>query len=151
MKYLFLITLLLSCKNGTRKLIQPHFAKDSTSKVSTKRDTSTVHVHDAYETGKDTVLLNATMDKIFKFPEVQELDKEINKSSKGTHGDSIIVRDEFEGDSAYYDFMVGDNSHEDRYVTIFNFVMEKRTGKIKAFDSTRDSIMTLKDLRKTRE
>jgi len=106
MKYFFLIVFLLSCKTGPAKVIAHNPENDTTSPASAK--------HDPYETGKATVRLNAVMERILKFPEVEAINKQISNSSKGVHGVSIIVRDEFEGDTAYYDFMVEDNSHEDR-------------------------------------
>jgi hypothetical protein len=151
MKYLLLTFAFLSCKSGPKKMIPPHVGEDSTTNVSVRREASGIDIHDPYETGKDTVRLNAAMDKIFKFPEVQIVDKQIRKKSEGLHGVAIMVRDEFQADTAYYDFMVGDNSHEDRYVNMFNFILEKKTGQIKVYDSITDSIMNLKDWRKTRK
>ena len=91
------------------------------------------------------------MDKIFKFPEVQAINKQIDKTSKGTHGVSIMVHDEFKGDTSYYHFMVGDNSNEDRYMNVYDFLLDKKTGQIKAYDPSLDSIMNLQDWRKTRK
>lgn len=151
MKYLFFLTILLSCKSGPRKLIVPHNDSDTTTQSTVKRGTTSTDIHDPYETGKDTVRLNKAMNKIFKFPEVEAITKQINKSSKGTHSASIMVRDEFNGDTTYYQFMVGDNSHDDRYVNIFNFLMDKKTEQIKAYDPALDSIMSLQDWRKYRK
>src|SRR3954465_8543039 len=103
MKYLFLLTILLSCKSRPRKVIVANSGQDTTTQATINRDTTSIDVHDPYETGKDTVRLNAIMDKIFKFPEVQAINKQINKNSKGTHGVSIMVHDEFNGDTSYFD------------------------------------------------
>ena len=150
MKYIILFLVLLSCHSGTGKVIQPHIEQTPTSTASLKQDTSTIDKYDPYETGKDTVRLNAAMEQIFKFPEVQAINRQITKKSKGAHGVSIMVRDNFDGDTAYYDFSIGDNSHADRYQNIFNFILEKKTGQIKVYNPVIDSIMSLKDWRKTR-
>jgi hypothetical protein len=151
MKYLFLLSILLSCKSGPRKVVVPHLDNDTTKQGTFKRDTTSIDNHDPFETGKDTVRLNKAINRIFKFPEVEAITKQINKNSKGAHSASIMVRDEFNGDTTYYQFMVGDNSHDDRYVNIFNFLMDKRTGQIKAYDPALDSIMSLQDWRKSRK
>jgi hypothetical protein len=152
MRHVLLISvILISCNSGPRKVISAHASMDTVSELSFRRDTSTIDIHDPYETGRDTVRLNAVMDKILKFPEVEVINKQINKTSKGSHGVSIMVRDEFDDDTAYYSFMVGDNSHEDRYVNIFNFLMEKKTGQIRVYDAEADSIMSLKEWRKTKK
>jgi hypothetical protein len=151
MKYLFLLTILLGCKSGPRKVVVPHADNDTTGQISVKRDTTSIDIHDPYETGKDTARLNSIMDKIFKFPEVEAINKQINKTSKGTHGISIMVHDEFEGDTSYYNLMIGDNSHEGRYVNVLNFLLEKKIGQIKAYDRLLDSVMSLQDWRKTRK
>ena len=150
MKYLFLLTLILSCKSGPRKVVVARNDLDTTPQVPVKRDTTSIDIHDPYETGKDTVRLNAVMDKIFKFPEVEAVNKQIDKTSNGKHGVSIMVRDEFNGDTSYYHFMVGDNSHEDRYMNVYDFLLEKKTGQIKAYDPSLDSIINLQIWRKHR-
>jgi hypothetical protein len=150
MRYIFLFLVLLSCNNVPRKVIPPHVEKSPISTVSIRRDTSTIDIHDPYQTGKDTVRLNAVMDKIFKFPEIQTINRQIIKSTKGAHGVSIMVSDEFDGDTAYYDFRVGDNSDGEMYHNIFDFILEKKTGQIKVYDTVSDSIISLKDWRKTR-
>jgi len=150
MKYLFLLTILLSCKSEPRKVIVARTKVDTTAPLSIKRDTNSVDTHDPYETGKDTVRLNKVMDKIFKFPEVQAINKQIDKNSKGTHGVSIMVEDEFDEDTSYYHFRIGDNSHEERYENIYDFLLEKKTGQIKVYDPVSDSILSLKDWRKNR-
>ena len=151
MKYLFLVTILLSCKAGPRKVIVAHTEQNTTAKAPVKPDTTSIDKHDPYETGRDTIRLNKVMDKIFKFPEVEAINKQIDKTSKGTHGISIMVRDEFKGDSSYYHFMVGDNSHEDRYSNIFDFLVEKETWQIKAYAPSLNSIISLQDWRKARK
>jgi hypothetical protein len=151
MKYLFFLTILLSCKSGPKKVFIASPDRDTTAQILVKRDTTSIDVHDPYETDKDTVRLNKVMDEIFKFPEVEAINKQIDNTSKGTHGVSIMIHDEFNGDTSYYHFMVGDNSRKDRYVNIFNFLLEKKTGQIKAYDPSLDSIMTLQDWRKTRK
>ena len=107
-------------------------------------------MHDPFQTGKDTAVLNHVLERISKFPEVQTVNKQIEKNSGGKHGVSIITRDALGSDTAYYLFEVGDNSKGDRYVNIFNFVLEKKTGQIKVYDPVMDSILTLKAWRKTR-
>jgi hypothetical protein len=151
MKYLFLLIVLIGCKSGQRKVIVAHNDSDTTTQATAKRATTSIDIHDPYVTGKDTVRLNKAMDKIFKFPEVEAITKQINKSSKGTHSASIMVRDEFNGDTTYYQFMVGDKSHDDRYVSIFNFLMDKKTGQFKAYNPALDSIMSLQDWRSSRK
>jgi len=151
MKYLFLIIVLLSCKSEPTKVIVHNPENDTTSHASVKHDAASIDKHDHYETSRDTALLNAVMERIFKFPEVEATNRQISNTSKGAHGVSIMVHEEFEGDTAYYDFMVGDNSRKDRYVNIFNFLLDKRTGEIKAYDPLLDSIMSLQDWRKTRK
>ena len=151
LKYLFLLSILLSCKSGPRKVIVAHHGQNPTTQMAVKRDTSSIYKHNPYETGKDTVRLNKAMDKIFKFPEVEAISKQINNSSKGIHSASIMEHDEFNGDTSYYHFMVGDNSHNDRYVNIFNFLMDKKTGQIKAYDPAFDTIMNLQDWRKSQK
>lgn len=139
----------MGCEDGPRKVYIRHELSDTISQVL--RNTTSIDIHDPYETGKDTVRLNAVMDEIFKFPEVEAINKQIIKTSKGTHGVSIQVHDEFERDTSYYNFMVGDNSHEDRYVNVFNFLLDKKSGQIKAYDPVLDSVMSLKDWRKARK
>src|SRR4051794_29579880 len=112
MKYLFLLTILVSCKSEPRKVIVAHPKLDTTAQVSVRSDTTSVDLHDPYETGKDTVRLNKVMGEILMFPEVQAINKQIRKNSKGIHGISIMVHDEFNGDTSYYHIMAGDNSHE---------------------------------------
>ena len=129
----------------------PLVEKSHESTDTIERDTSTIDIHDPYETGKDTVRLNAVMDKIFKFPEVQAINRQINKATKGAHGVSIMVSDEFDGDTSYYHFKVGDNSNDYMYHNIYDFLLEKNTGKIKVYESVSDSIMNLKDWRKSRQ
>jgi hypothetical protein len=90
------------------------------------------------------------MGMIIKFREVQAIDRQINKSTKGAHGVSIMARDEFNGNSAYYDFRVGDNSNDLIYYNIFDFILEKKTEEIKVYDTASDSIISLKDWRKIR-
>jgi hypothetical protein len=91
------------------------------------------------------------MGKIFSFPEVEAINKHRIKRSKGSHGVSIQVHDEFERDTSFYNFMVGDNSHEDRYVNVFSFLLDKKSGQIKAYDAVLDSVMSLKDWRNARK
>ena len=150
-KYLFLLTIILSCKSGPRKVVIAHNDHDTTAQVPVKRDTTSIDIRNPYETGKDTVRLNVVMDKIFTFPEVQTINKQIDKTSDGKHGVSIMVRNEFNGDTSYYHFMVGDNSHKDRYINVFDFLLEKKTGQIKAYDPSLDSVMNLKNWRKARK
>jgi hypothetical protein len=151
MKYLFILTIFVSCKSGPRKVVVAHTDTDTTAQASIKRDTASIDIHDPYETGKDTIRLNKVMDKIFKLPEVAAVNKKIDKTSKGAHGVSIMVHDEFNGDTSYYHFMVGDNSHEDRYINVYDFLLDKKTGQIKVYDTVTDSIMSLKDWRRTRK
>jgi hypothetical protein len=150
MKHLFVLTILLGCKSGHKKVIVAHNDSDTTAQATVRHDTTSIDVHNPYETGKDTVRLNKVMVEIFKFPEVEAITKQIKESSKGKHSASILVYDEFNGDTSYYHFMVGDNSHEDRYMNIFDFLLDKKTGQIKAYDPSLDSIMNLQDWRKTR-
>lgn len=151
MKYFFLLTIILSCKSGPGNAIVDHNDHDTAAQMPFRPDTTSIDIHDPYKTGKDTFRLNKVMDEILKFPEVEAITKQINKMSKGTHGASIMVYDEFNGDTSYYDFMVGDNSREDRYVNIFHFLLEKKTGQIKAYDPSLDSIMSLQNWRKMRK
>ncbi|WP_162945075.1 hypothetical protein [Flavisolibacter nicotianae] len=151
MKYIFLLSVLLSCKSGPRKVVVAHHDQDTATQLAVKRDTCSIDLHDPFETGKDTVRLNKVIGKIFKFPEVEAINKQIDKSSKGTHGVSIMVHDEFNGETSYYHFMVGDNSHEDRFANIFNFLLDKKTNEIKAYDPALDSVLSLQDWRKTRK
>ena len=146
-----LIILLSSCNGGQRKVIAHNSKSDTTSRAPVRRDTTSIDIHDPYETGKDTLLLNAVMERIFTLPEVEAINKLISKTSKGSHGVSIMVHDEFEGDSSYYHFMVGDNSHEARFVSSFNFLLEKKTGQLKAYYPLLDSIMSLQDWRQIRK
>ena len=150
MKYLFLLIILLGCKSGHRKVIIAHDDKDTTEQANIRLATTFIDIHDPYKTGKDTVRLNKAIDKIFKFPEVKDINKQIDNKSKGAHSVSIMVRDEFNGDTSYYHFMVGDNLHEERYVNIFNFLLHKKTNEIKAYDPTLDTVLSLMDWRKTR-
>jgi hypothetical protein len=150
MKYFFLLIVLLSCKSDP-KVVEVHTPNDTTAATSVKRDTSSIDIHNPYETGKDTIRLNKVMDEIFNFPEVKAINEQINKNSKGAHGVSIMVEDNFDGDTSYYHFRVGDNSHEDRYENIYDFLLDKETGEIKAYDNVSDLIMTLKDWRKNRK
>lgn len=148
MKYLFLLLIFLSCKTGSRKVSLAPNDQDTTTEKAVKQATSSIDIRNPYETGKDTIRLNKVMDKIFKFPEVQAINRQIQKTSKGKHGVSFMVRDEFNNDTSFYLFMVGDNSHEDRYRNVYNFVLDKKTGQIKAYDALLDSIMSLDDWRK---
>ena len=94
--------------------------------------------------------MNKAMNTIFKFPEVEAINKQIDKNSKGAHGVSIMVHDDFDGDTSYYHFEVGDNSHDDRYMNIYDFLLQKKTGQIKVYDHLSDSIISLRDWRKKR-
>ena len=149
--YFFIAIVLLGCKNKTANVVSSPIEKDTTSRRTVKPDSITIDIHDPYLIGKDTVRLNIAIDQIFNFPEVKAITKQILKNSKGKHGTTIMTRDEFGNDTLYYWFRVGDNSLDDRYVNIFNFVMDKKTGEIKAYDSVNDSIMSLKDWRKGRK
>ena len=151
MKLLFLLTILISCEIRPRKVIVVYSDRDTTAQMPVKRDPSSIDIHDSYETGKDTVRLNKIMDKIFKFPEVEAINKQIDRTSKGTHGVSIMVHDEFNSDTSYYHFMVGDNSQEDRFMNVYDFLFDKKTGQIKAYDPALDSILSLQDWRKARK
>ena len=117
----------------------------------TKLDSATIDIHDPYQTGRDTARLSGVIDRIFNFPEVKSITKQILKSSKGKHGATIITRDEFGSDTLFYWFRVGDNSHDDRYANIFDFVMNKKTGEVRVCNSATGSILSLKDWRKTRK
>jgi hypothetical protein len=66
MKYLFLLIVLLSCKSDP-KVVKVHTPNDTTAATSVKRDTSSIDIHNPYETGKDTIRLNKVMDEIFNF------------------------------------------------------------------------------------
>jgi hypothetical protein len=66
------------------------------------------------------------------------------------HGVSIMVEDEFDGDTSYYHFRVGDNSHQEMYYNIYDFLLNKKTGQIKVYDPISDSILSLKNWRKNR-
>ena len=124
---------------------------DVTKQATVRRDTNSIDTHDPYQTGKDTIRLNKVMETISKFPEVEAINKQIDKNSKGTHGVSFMVQDEFEGDTSYYLFEVGDNSHDDRYMNIYDFLLEKKTGEIKAYDHLSGAVMSLQDWRTTRK
>jgi hypothetical protein len=151
MKYLFVLTIFLSCKSGPRKVIVAHSGSNTTTQMTIHRDTSSIDTNDPYETGYDTVRLNKAMDKIFKFPEVEAINKQIDKTTNGKHGVSIMVHDQFNGDTSFYHFRVGDNSHEDRYVNVFDFLLYKQTNEIKAYDPTLDTVLSLQEWRKTRK
>jgi hypothetical protein len=151
MKYLFILTIFLSCKSGPRKVFVSHNDTDPTAEASNPRDTTSVDIHDPYETGKDTNRLNKVMETISKFPEVEAINKQIDKNSKGNHGVSFMVHDEFDSDTSYYHFEVGDNSHADRYVNIYDFLLEKKTGQIKVYDHLTGTIMNLQDWREARK
>jgi hypothetical protein len=148
MKYISFIVIFLGCTNGPPKGTVSHVEKDTTYQTRLVRDSSSINMHDAYGNDRDTIRRNAAMNTIYNFPEVKELDKLIRKSSKGAHGVSFIVEDEFEGDTSYYHFSVGDNSHEEKYEKIFDFLLEKKTGQIKVYDSAKDSIMSVQAWRK---
>lgn len=148
MKYLFFLVLFLSCENVQKKLTTKQTNTDIIAQVTIKHHSNFVDVHDPFATGKDTVQLKKAMDKITRFPEVAYINEQIIKSSKGKRGVAFFVHDEFNGDTLYYHFEVGDNSHEDRYVNIYNFLLEKKTGQIKAYDPLSDSILNLQDWRK---
>lgn len=128
----------------------PHVEKGHASNDTIRRDTTTIDIHDPYQTGKDTVRLNAVMDKIFKFPEVRAINRRIIKATKGAQGVSIMVSDEFDNDTSYYDFRVIDNSSDYIYHTMYDFLLEKKTWQIKVYESASDSIISLKDWRKSR-
>jgi hypothetical protein len=149
MKYIILLAILTSCKSEPRKVVATHNEKDTVDQKSVKSSSTSVDLHDPFQTGKDTIRLNKAMDKIFKFPEVQDINNQIDRNSHGKHGVSFMVTDNFDGDTSYYLFEVGDNSH-DRYMNIYDFLLEKKTGQIKAYDQLSDSIMTLKEWRKAR-
>ena len=151
MKYLFLLIIFLSCKSDQKKVIVTNTNNDKTVQIPVKHDSSFIDQHDPYVTGKDTAQLNKVTDIINKFPEVKYINAQIEKTSKEKHGISFIVRDEFSGDTSYYAFQVGDNSQEDRYVNIYDFLFEKKTGQIKVYDHLSGSIMSLQDWRKGRK
>jgi hypothetical protein len=132
MKYFIIIFLLSACGNSQQNVIQYPVATDSV---------------DPYQTGRDTASLDLAERSIFNFPEVQVVNKRIQKKSGGKHGVAISARDNFNGDTAYYLFEVGDNSNDDRYQIIYNFLKIKKTGEIKFYDTVTDSILTLKEWR----
>lgn len=151
MKYLFLIIVLLSCRDEPRKVTVRHTEDDTTAVASVKEDATGINVHDPFQSGKDTARLNAIIEKIWKFPEVEAINRQITRTSKGKHGVAIMVDDEFDNDTSYYSFMVGDNSHDDRYVNIFIFRYDKKKGQIKVYDPIADSIISLQEWRKERK
>jgi hypothetical protein len=151
MKYLFILTIFLACKSGPRKVFVARTDTDSTAQAPIKRDTISIDIHDPYETGKDTIRLNKVIETISKFPEVEAIKKQIDKNSKSTHGVSFMVHDEFNSDTSYYLIEVGDNSHDDKYVNVYDFLLEKQTGQIKAYDHLSGAIMSLQEWRKSRK
>ena len=102
----------------------------------------------SYEAGIDTFRLNKGMKLIFKFPEVDAINTQIDRRSNGAHGVSMTVHDEFNGDTSYYRCAVGDNSLEDRYVNFFNFLLDKKTNEIKVYEPALDTVFQLTVLAK---
>lgn len=113
-------------------------------------DSITHYAHDPYTTGTDTARLNAAMHKIYQLAEVQEIDSIIRQSTQGKHGVAFMMENGWNQDTTYYRFIVGNNAHEDRYETIFNFVLDKKTEEIKIYDPLVDSLLSIEDWRKTK-
>ena len=143
MKYFLPLIFLLSCYDQPAKLTPPMHDQQ----IET-HDNSAADLHAPYNTGKDTARLNRVIEELSQFPEVQRLTQQIDKNGNGKHGVSFMVKDEFEGDSTLYHFEVGDNSHQDRCVNVYDFVMLKKTGEIKAYDHLSGKLMGLEEWRK---
>jgi hypothetical protein len=147
MKYFLYLAVLLSCRTDNRTAIPGHRSSYTNSQVQYNRETLETEMNDPLS-GKDTVLLNRIVDSIYKFPEVQAIDKQIAKNSKMIHGVSFMVQDGFNGDTSLYQFSVGDNSSSDRYTNIYNFILVKGTLEIKVYEPSNDSIMSLQAWRR---
>ena len=148
MKYVFIFVLLLGCKGDPQKTGAD---RDTTAYLTIKPGTDSLAEKETSPPHNDTIQMGPLMDTIFRLPEVQDIHKKISKSSRGAHGVSMQVSQEFNGNSSYYCLRVGDNSREDRYYNIFIFLIDKKTKEIKAYDTVLDSIMSLEDWRRTRE
>jgi hypothetical protein len=91
------------------------------------------------------IIINKAIERIHNLPEVMRLEKKISTSTNGAHGVAYISNVHFNGDSSIYHIQVGDNSKNDRYVVIYNFLVDKKSGAIKAYDAVRDSILSIRN------
>jgi hypothetical protein len=95
--------------------------------------------------GLDQKNINKAIESIHNLPEVIKLENKISTSTNGAHGVAYISNVHFHGDSSIYHIQVGDNSQNDRYVVIYNFLVDKKSGAIKAYDSVGDSTLSITD------
>jgi hypothetical protein len=148
MKYLLLL-LLISCQGQPHNEAQPTSNKDSTSLIKSSADSFPRNLSFQEDYEHDTMHIGLIVKKLNKFPEVQLLDKQIRKASKGIHGVSYQILNKYGKDTSYYVIEVGDNSHDDRYINVYTFLMEKKTSVIKIYEPVNDSFMSLKEWRRT--
>ena len=147
-KYLIFLSFLLSCNNDPEKPGTRKTKDNAIIQAAIGQDSASASVDDPYKSGQDTVLLNTIMDKIFGFPEVEETERQIRKRTRGAHGVAIFVQEGVGRYGSSYVFRVGDNSHEDRYESIYDFVFDKKTGQISVYDAATGSVIPLEDWRK---
>jgi hypothetical protein len=96
--------------------------------------------------GKDSVMLTTLTDSIYKFPEVQKIDKEISVATGGKHGVSFLptsVNDK----PGIYEVMVGYNGKE-RFENRMIFKVNVATMEIKVIDFDSGEDMSVKEYRK---
>lgn len=143
-----LLLVFTGCTNQPAQSVVPPPGQNAPDSHSIHANSEDAISNEAVKADKDAARLNAAMDIIFKLPEVQAIDKLIQTSTQGKRGVSIMLQDEMNQDSNYYNLMVGNNAHEDRFENIFNFLVNKKTQEIKVYEPVTDSTMSLEDWRK---
>lgn len=141
-----LIVALTSCQLGSEQESGKGLeVKQRIENGDTRIDTSLFPINS--EKGSDSTFLKKAIDSIFHLPEVVELGRRIEANSKGQHGVAVITSNEFNGDSSSYLISVGDNSSKERFVTVFMFLVSKKSGKIDIYDQLLDSVRSLAEWR----
>lgn len=142
MKYFLFIFCIYACENKSASELDE-------KELSKTRKSIAIPLIEPYNKNvqqleSDSILMKA-IERIHKLPIVMRLEKKISISTNGAHGVAYISNFHFNGDSSYYHIQVGDNSQSDRYVVIYNLLVHKESGAIKAYDSVRDSIISITD------
>jgi hypothetical protein len=142
MKYFLFIVCFFACKNKSG----PELDQKEHSKTRKSISIPTIDSNEKnFQHLESDSTLNKAIERIHQLPVVIRLEKKISISTNGAHNASFISNIQFNGDSSYYHIQVGDNSQKDRYVVHYNFLVDKKSGSIKAYDSVRDSIISIDD------
>lgn len=123
---------------------------DSIANIIQQGSNNTSSSNRTIDSGADSVFENEIMDKIYHLPEVQESQRLIDSLTNHKSGVSMIIFKTPTQDSPYYWIQVGYNGTL-RFEPYYNFYVYPQKGnEIKFLNTMTDSIMSLKDWRKTR-